>query len=75
MLGLGRGSFDFRSFQERGIISDTEYQIRKTKTIKELRGKILVEGKTDFMSNLLPAMDSNILDKTDIFAIKEAILF
>ena len=58
-----------------GIVDDAEFKRKKFETIDNLKKRLLVDNKTEFVAKLIPLMNSKVLDNTDIFAIKEAIAF
>lgn len=64
-----------KELYENGIITDDEFKRKKLVTINNLKKRLLIDNKTEFIANLIPLLSSKTLDATDIFAIKEAISF
>ena len=64
-----------KELHKNGIVTDAEFKRKKLETINNLKKRLLIDNKTEFIANLIPLLSSKTLDDTDIFAIKEAISF
>ena len=58
---------------EKRIITEAEYELKKTEIIKSLKQKIIKESSEEFLEALIPLFEGLIISSNDLDAIKIAI--
>ena len=57
----------------KNILSDSEYISRKTKIIENLKDKRMLESPDDFLAELAPLLENDIIENEELSKIKEIV--
>ena len=55
------------------ILSDSEYQVRKMKIMDDLSQRLIPELPENFLGNIVPILDSKILNKDEVQKIRDIV--